>query len=165
MKSRLRNIEYLGNLKFERKNKLTEMGTVLIEEIYDAPREKVWKALTAKEEMRHWYFDLPDFKLEVGFEFSFEGEGRSGDRYIHLCRITEVVPGSRVQYSWEYRNIEGSSTVTFDLEAENNSTKIKLTHAGLETFPQDNPDLKIQSFEGGWKAIISDLLPKYLENA
>ena len=50
---------------------------VVIERTFNAPVARVWKALTDVEEMRHWYFDLKEFKPEVGFEFEFvvEHEG------------------------------------------------------------------------------------------
>lgn len=34
------------------------------EETYGAPLEKVWNAITDKDRMRQWYFDIPDFKGE-----------------------------------------------------------------------------------------------------
>ena len=45
----------------------------------NAPASKVWKAITDKDEMKKWYFDLKEFKPEVGFEFSFMG-GPSEDK-------------------------------------------------------------------------------------
>jgi len=44
---------------------------VVIERTFNAPVERVWKALTDVEQMRQWYFDLKEFKPEVGFEFQF----------------------------------------------------------------------------------------------
>ncbi len=38
----------------------------VIERTYNAPISKVWKAITDKEEMKEWYFDLAEFKPEVG---------------------------------------------------------------------------------------------------
>ncbi|GAA4279294.1 SRPBCC family protein [Aquimarina mytili] len=138
------------------------MKTVVVKETYDAPIESIWKALTDKEEMKKWYFDLSEFKPEVGFEFQFEGQGVKGERYIHLCKITEVIPLKRLQYSWEYENFKGSSLVTFDLSKEGNKTQLTLTHTGLETFPQDNPDFDIKNFEGGWTELLTKLLCDYL---
>jgi len=44
---------------------------IVIERTFDAPVAKVWKAITDKDAMKQWYFDLPEFKAEVGFEFQF----------------------------------------------------------------------------------------------
>ncbi len=138
------------------------MKTVVVEEIYDASIEKVWKALTDKDEMKKWYFDLSEFRAEVGFEFQFTGQGVKGNHYLHLCKITEVVPHKRLQYSWEYENLEGYSLVTFDLYKEGNKTRVKLTHSGIATFPQDKTNFDIKNFENGWTELLKKLLKNHL---
>ena len=40
---------------------------IIMERILDAPVQKVWKALTDVNQMREWYFDLKQFKPEIGF--------------------------------------------------------------------------------------------------
>ncbi len=56
----------------------------------------------------------------------------------------------------------GESFVTFELFNEGDKTKLKITHAGLETFP-DNPDFAKHNFEAGWTHIIGTSLTEYLE--
>jgi uncharacterized protein YndB with AHSA1/START domain len=135
----------------------------VIERIFDAPVEKVWKAITDKDEMKQWYFDLEAFKPEVGFEFSFSGEGHKGERYIHHCKITDVVKEQKLRYSWSYEGYEGMSYVCFELFPDNGKTKLRLTHEGLESFPQNNPDFAKESFTAGWTEIIGKILKEYLE--
>ncbi|MBC7861539.1 MAG: SRPBCC domain-containing protein [Bacteroidia bacterium] len=134
----------------------------IIERTYNAPAALVWKAITNKEDMKHWYFDLKEFRPEPGFEFQFEG-GPPEKSYLHLCKITEVVPEKKITYSWRYDGYEGISFVTFELFAEGNKTTVKLTHAGLETFPASNPDLAKENFATGWNHIIGISLKEYLE--
>ncbi|MBI3125121.1 MAG: SRPBCC domain-containing protein, partial [Ignavibacteriales bacterium] len=111
----------------------------LIERTFSAPIEKVWKAITDKNVMKLWYFDLAEFKAEVGFKFQFIG-GPPERQYLHLCEVTEVVSGKKLTYSWRYDGYEGNSFVSFELFGEWANTRLKLTHAGLETFPKENPD-------------------------
>jgi len=54
----------------------------VIERIYNTPIAKVWSAITNKDEMKNWYFDLEEFKAEVGFKFSFTAEGKRW-RQVH----------------------------------------------------------------------------------
>ena len=135
----------------------------VIERTYQAPIDRVWSAITNKDEMKQWYFDLAEFKPEVGFEFQFEG-GKEGRVYLHLLKITEVVPGKKLQYSWQYKGYEGLSYVTFELFAEGDKTRLRLTHEGLETFP-DVADFRRTNFAEGWTAIIGEHLPKYLSQS
>ena len=65
---------------------------LIIERTLNAPIQTVWDALTRKEEMDKWYFKLDNFKPELGFTFSFNGQGRKGEKYVHLCKILEVNP-------------------------------------------------------------------------
>lgn len=136
---------------------------VIIEKLINAPVKKVWQAITDKDQMKQWYFDLSDFKPEVGFEFRFPGQGRKGEQYMHVCKITEVVPFKKLQYSWQYVDREGYSVVTFELFEEADKTRVKLIHTGLETFPQDNTDFARDSFNAGWTELITVLLPKFVE--
>ena len=135
-----------------------------IERIINAPVAEVWKAITDKNEMKQWYFDLVEFKPEVGFEFQFNGAGNDGKIYVHICKVTEVIPNKKLSYTWRYDEYPGNSTVAFELFPEGNKTKLKLTHEGLETFPGDNPDFAVQSFAAGWTYIIGTSLPKHFEN-
>ena len=111
--------------------------------------------------MKHWYFDIAEFEPKVGFEFSFEGENE-GRKFVHVCKITEVIRFRKLSHSWCYEGEKGASQVSFELFEEGNQTKIRLTHEGLESFPQNN-DFRKENFEKGWTEIIGTLLNAYLE--
>jgi uncharacterized protein YndB with AHSA1/START domain len=134
----------------------------VIERTFNAPAERVWEAITVNEKMKQWYFNLADFQPKVGFEFSFEG-GSESETYIHLCRVTEVVPGKKIAYTWRYKNYSGESKVIWELFPEGDKTRLKLTHEGLETFPQDRPDFARKSFEAGWTEIVGKSLKEFVE--
>ena len=142
---------------------LNTLSPFTIERTYNAPIEKVWSAITDKDQMKKWYFDLPSFKPVVGFEFRFYGQGHKGEQYLHLCKVTQVVPGKKIAYSWRYDKYEGVSEVSFELFAEGDKTRLKLSHEGLETFPANNPDFAKQSFSDGWTMLIGTLLKDFVE--
>lgn len=135
---------------------------LVIERTYNAPVNKVWDAITNVNNMREWYFDLEDFKPEIGFTFEFIGECE-GVKYLHLCEVTEVESGTKITYSWKYRDYPGSSYVTWELFPEGDSTKLILTHKGLDTFPP-HKDFTRESFTGGWTHFLGTALKKFLEN-
>ncbi len=136
---------------------------VMIERTFNAPVARVWKALTNADEMRVWYFDLKEFKPEVGFEFEFTVE-HEGTKYHHLCKITEVIPQKKIAYTWRYAGEEGNSLVTFELFDDGGKTRLKLTHEGLETFPK-LPAYAKTNFEKGWNEIIGSSLKQYVEES
>lgn len=135
---------------------------IVLERLFYAPVSKVWKAITDKHEMKNWYFDLAEFKVEKGFKFQFLA-GEDGKEYLHLCEITEVITEKKLTYSWRYDGYAGNSFVTFELFQQGSKTLLRLTHEGLETFPKENPDFAVTNFEQGWNAIINTALKKYLE--
>jgi uncharacterized protein YndB with AHSA1/START domain len=136
---------------------------VIVERTLNAPVEIVWKAITNNEQMKQWYFQLKEFKPEVGFEFHFSGGPDKEHQYLHICKITEVVLNKKITYSWRFDGYKGISYVTFELLEEGDKTRLKLTHFGLETFPQDIPDFQRRNFEIGWIHIIGKSLKEFVE--
>ncbi len=147
--------EYIINMKIQ---------PIVIERTYNATIDKVWNAITNKEAMKKWYFDIAAFKPEVGFEFQFHGKGKEGEDYLHLCKITEVVKEKKLKHSWRYDGYEGISYVSFELFEEGDKTRVKLTHEGLETFPvtATNAFAK-ENFMEGWTYLIGTGLKEFVE--
>lgn len=135
---------------------------LIIEETFHAPSNEVWQAITDRYDMKNWYFDIPEFKPEVGTEFTFKGENE-GKVFIHHCKVLEVIPGRKLRHSWSYEGYDGISYVTFELTPDGDDTHIKLTHEGLESFPP-LPDFARNNFLEGWTMIIRTLLKNYVEN-
>ena len=135
-----------------------------IERIFKANIKEVWYAITKKELMKQWYFDLPEFKAEVGFIFEVTGGEEGGKQYLHRCEVTEVVLEKKLTYSWCFVGYEGVSYLSFELFEIGENTKLILTHSGLDTFPSDNPDFAFDKFREGWNHIIDTSLKNFLEN-
>ena len=133
----------------------------VIERTFNAPVEKVWKAITDKEQMKKWYFDIPAFKAETGAEFSFIAGDNDGTPWVHLCTVKEVIPNKKLAHTWRYEGYEGESLVTWELFDEGGKTRVKLTHAGLETVPAVKGFAK-ESFAKGWSQILGTSLEKFL---
>ena len=133
----------------------------IIERTFNAKVPVVWKAISDKNEMKKWYFDLEEFRPEVGFEFRFWG-GDENKKWLHICVVTEAEVNKKLTYSWRYDGQEGISHVTFELFEEGDKTRLKLTHAGLDSFPPI-PEFAEKNFVAGWTELIGTLLKNYLE--
>lgn len=136
---------------------------LVIERLFDAPVSKVWDALTLNEQMKKWYFQIQEFKPEVGFEFRFLGKTEEGTEYLHLCKITEVLPLKKLVYSWRYDGFQGISYVSFELFEEEKKTRLRLTHSGIESFASGGRDFSKENFTGGWAYILDKSLKDYLK--
>jgi uncharacterized protein YndB with AHSA1/START domain len=139
-------------------------GTVVVERTFDAPIERVWDAISNNDAMKQWYFKLPEFRAEVGFEFEFKGAPPGKEPFLHKCKVVEVIPGKKLAYSWRYEGWQGISTVAIELFAEGKQTKLRLTHSGLDSFAiNNNPDLGAHNFVAGWTDIIGRSLKEFVE--
>jgi uncharacterized protein YndB with AHSA1/START domain len=130
------------------------------EVVLDASVSRVWKALTDKDELKQWCFEMEAFQPEVGFEFRFYGE-KDGYKFLHLCKVLEVEVEKKMKWLWSYKDVPGNTYVTFELFPQGNKTKLRLSHEGLEKLPQDENYAK-QNFAEGWNMILGQLLPKHL---
>jgi uncharacterized protein YndB with AHSA1/START domain len=144
-----------------RSNLATKDEPLVVERTFDAPVALVWKALTDKEDIKQWSFDLREFAPVAGFEFQFDVE-HEGFRYSHRCKVTEAIPNKRLAYTWRYEGYAGDSLVTFELFAQGAKTRLRLTHVGLETFPK-LPAFARKNFMEGWTQLVGTSLKKFVE--
>jgi uncharacterized protein YndB with AHSA1/START domain len=76
----------------------------------------------------------------------------------HVWKVTEVVPGRKISYSWNYPEKIGDSTVSWELFAEGKTTRLRLVHQGLLSFePGKNPQYARGNFFGGWTYLVGRL--------
>ena len=89
---------------------------------------------------------------EIGGEFSIMGGALSG-------KNIELVPDQKIVQSWRSNDWpEGHlSTVSFALEADNNGTRLSLTHAGV-------PDDSYDDVQQGWHDYYCSKMKELLEN-
>ncbi|WP_300603076.1 SRPBCC domain-containing protein [Niabella sp.] len=139
-----------------------EPQTVTHEETYNAPVEKVWLALTDKDQMKSWYFNIPDFRHEVGSSFEFyESEKKE---FLHRCTITEIVPLQKFQHTWTHpEQSKGISLLTWELFPEGDQTRVLLTHSGIEQLADGGAAFAKENYEQGWNEIMGRSLRGFLE--
>lgn len=129
----------------------------------NAPIEKVWSALTDKNEMKKWYFHIPDFELKEGTAFNFYEPGDE-KKYHHQCEILELVPDRRFKHTWSYPDFSDAKTiVTWELEPTGNATLVSVTHENLDSFSNLGKEFGKESFQEGWNEIVGKMLPEFLE--
>ena len=77
-------------------------GSVVITRIFDAPRERVWKAWTDPEQLKHWWgpkgFTTPVFRadLRVGGALLYCMRSPEGKDYWGTGVYREIVPVTRI---------------------------------------------------------------------
>lgn len=136
---------------------------IIVEQIFSKSKEEVWSAITDLKQMKQWFFEnIPDFIPQVGFETKFNVDAEER-QFMHVWKITEVIPYEKIEYNWKYENMEGNAFVIFEIFEQGSETLLRLTNIGLETFPQDVPEFSRESCIGGWQFFINQRLKEYLE--
>jgi uncharacterized protein YndB with AHSA1/START domain len=135
---------------------------IIKETTLDASPARVWRALTHKEELKQWCFDMNDFRPEAGFAFQFYGE-KGDTKFLHLCRVIDAEKEKGMKWRWTYEGVPGETFVQFELIPQGEKTLLRLTHEGLDSLPQDENYAR-QNFVEGWNYILDRSLKEYLEN-
>ena len=136
---------------------------IIVEQSFNSSITNVWDAITKADQMRQWFFEnIESFTPEVGFETQFNVQTPNRN-FLHIWKLTEVVPGKKIVCNWKYGGYSGDSFVTFELSEVGNQTKLRLTHEVIENFPQDIPEFERKSGVEGWNYFIKDSLKKFLE--
>jgi uncharacterized protein YndB with AHSA1/START domain/ADP-ribose pyrophosphatase YjhB (NUDIX family) len=125
----------------------------------DAPISKVWIALTDPAILGKWITMPNNISPVVGNEFTFEAESRdewgNWDRMIK-CKITELIPGKKISYTWASELIKGETIVSFELNDNKGKTELTLIHSGWENLPE-NAEMWKESHNKGWRDLLSRL--------
>lgn len=135
---------------------------VIVECTYPVNAISLWNVITHPVSMREWFFEtMTSFRPEEGFETKFD-VNNNGKIYTHIWKVLEVDRFTSIKIDWRFEGYSGESTVLFELFAEANGTRLRVTNTGLETFPQDNPDFTRESCTAGWNYFLRERLKKYI---
>jgi uncharacterized protein YndB with AHSA1/START domain len=137
---------------------------IIVEYKVNAPVEQVWKALTDKNEMQSWYFDISDFELEVGKIFNFYEPGDE-KKFHHQAEILEIIPNQKLKHTWTYPELSTEkTTVSWELQPEGEQTLVRLIHDNIEDFKDLGENFSRDAFTEGWNGIIGQSMKQYLES-
>ena len=140
--------------------------------VFDAPREKVWKALTSPEHVVHWWgpngFSTTIETMEVrpGGMWKHIMKGPDGANYPNKSIFKEVVEGERIVYSHGGGREKGpgaSFMATWSLETVDGN-KTLMTGRMVFSTPEER-DFVVKEFgaiEGGKQTLarLAEYLPK-----
>lgn len=122
-----------------------------------APVEKVWSALTSKEDLERWFCEYAGLDLEVGGSYGFGGRftwlHREGDSQHH--EIVQLKNQEILSYRWDLRDWEGRihpSTVRYRLKQDDQDTLFELKQ--MVEGERDCPGLDFNSAWGVYLQLL-----------
>jgi uncharacterized protein YndB with AHSA1/START domain len=129
----------------------------------NAPRQRVWRALTEPEQLERWYapgcpWVIP--ALEVGKTVKFYNT----DTDIQPATIEVVESPRQFTLRWQLDPMNPELTLvnSFLLEEEKSGTRVIATQAGYESLPEDIRQQQLDQDAEAYTAIVESL-KAYLE--
>ena len=122
-----------------------ETRSVIVEEDFPHPPEKVWRALTEPHLIEDWLMKN-DFVADVGHQFKLTADWGAVD-----CRVLAMEPPRMISYSWAAYGLE--SVVTWTLTPTDSGTHLKMEQSG---FPLDQRQA-IMGAMAGWRQFLGNL--------
>ncbi len=130
----------------------TETRSVVIEQEFPHPPEKVWRALSQPHLIEEWLMKN-DFDLAIGHRFDLRGEWGG----VVNCQVIAVTPNRLLSYSWDFSHNDAAfnlkSVVTFTLTPTASGTLLRVEQKGFTPTQQ-------QAFGGakaGWRKFLEKL--------
>ncbi|WP_404450721.1 SRPBCC domain-containing protein [Virgibacillus necropolis] len=127
--------------------------------VFDAPIEKVWKAVATSDGIAEWFMPN-DFEPIEGHQFYIKSQFETS-----LCKVIKINPPKELTFSWG----EFGWEVSFLLEAIEERTSFTLIHSGWgepdETIPgQSRTYLTTRNImNNGWDKLVDNGLRKVVE--
>ena len=100
--------------------------TITKEQFIKATPERIFRALTEKQELERWFVHEADLELKPGGKIRTEwapGVGEHG-------KVKEVKPSQLFSFTWEALS-PTPTTLAFALAKEKDGTALTLTHSGI----------------------------------
>jgi uncharacterized protein YndB with AHSA1/START domain len=141
----------------------TQKKELLITRVFDAPRERVWKAWTDPKEMVKWWSPEETECRDVQADFKIGGTYRihmvskDGDHTAYGT-YTEIVPHKRLQFTWAWKEKDMPQTiVTVEFESLGKTTRLTLTHEGFVSKEE------VESHTWGWTTCLEKRFTPYIK--
>ena len=100
------------------------------EAVYPFPPERVWRAITDREELTQWLM-ANDFEPRLGHRFQFRGKPKPASGVAIECEVIEMEKPRQLAYRWVSGEL--NTIVRFRLEsADDGGTRLILEQSGFE---------------------------------
>jgi len=126
---------------------------ILIERIFNAPRERVWRAFTQAELLAQWWgrgnrLDIERFEMRAGGHWRFvEHHGGGSDGFEG--RFREVTPPERLAYTFEWDGMPGYVAIETVLLEGLGDGRTKVVTTSLFFTPEERDGMLSSGMEQG----------------
>lgn len=131
---------------------------IVIEHVFRAPLEQVWRAWTSPEAVRTWWGSDPagvviaaDLDVRVGGRFEIAFRDSSGVEHTCSGVYLRVRPMTELEFTWSWASEPGrTSRVAVALEQGDDGTRMRFVHGDLFTASEHD-------YAVGWRSTFAKL--------
>lgn len=124
----------------------------------NAPRDRVWQALTDVKQVEQWFAPGTTFKSsgsEVGARLYVENPETGEEMYVQILEIVD--PPKRLALRSQVEPPETPTVTDYQLEEENGGTRLTLTYSGYERMPAENRKQSMEENAFGFGMMLGNI--------
>jgi uncharacterized protein YndB with AHSA1/START domain len=124
----------------------------------DAPRERVWRAITDPEQIQSWFSPGTTWQLsalQVGGKLSVHNPDTGTDLYVNVIELVD--PPHRLAMRSEPEPPDTPRVTTWTLEEEKGGTRVTVTEAGYELYTDDTRQQRMDQDSMGFGMLLENL--------
>lgn len=147
------------------KEQLSPETTLKVRRVFQAPRERVFRAWTDAKELALWFHPspgystrVPQLELKVGGKYKVEMHHKGGNVHTVAGTYREIRPPEKIAFTWSWEGDPSASEslVTIEFLDLGPTTEILLTHVQLPSVEER------EKHEHGWNGCLAQLT-QYIE--
>jgi uncharacterized protein YndB with AHSA1/START domain len=127
---------------------------IRVERVFNAPRDRVWRAMTDPELVVQWWgrgnkLDLERFEVRRGGHWRFVEHAPGGKSECFEGRFREVTPPERIVQTFEWDGMPGHVVVEFMTLEDLGDGRTKLVNVSLFHTTEERDGMLNSGMEGG----------------
>jgi uncharacterized protein YndB with AHSA1/START domain len=127
---------------------------IRVERVFNAPRDRVWRAMTDPELVVQWWgrgnkLDLERFEVRRGGHWRFVEHAPGGKSEGFEGRFREVTPPERIVQTFEWDGMPGHVVVEFMTLEDLGDGRTKLVNVSLFHTTEERDGMLNSGMEGG----------------
>jgi uncharacterized protein YndB with AHSA1/START domain len=123
----------------------------------DAPRDRVWRALTEEEQVAEWWGGYVSLDARPGGRLTERWTDAGGREVVTIGEVVRLTAPRMLELTWADDDWDESTCVLFRLEEAADATRLTLEHSGWEAFSSSLREELISAHASGWFQHMANL--------
>lgn len=125
----------------------------------DAPRDRVWQALTEEERIAEWWGDYVSLDARPGGRLTERWTDDADGREVFTSgEVVRLIAPRKLELTWADDDWDEPTRVLFRLDEAANATHLTLEHSGWEAFPSSTREEVVQAHAAEWSLHMANLV-------